>query len=74
VILDFRFESALPPSQTRWLVIEDEIIPFLPDRPGTNHEDLHEKRLIENMLGRVNLMVNGCVLIPNKAKGKPSGD
>jgi hypothetical protein len=55
-------------------VIEDEIIPFLPDRPGTNHEDLHEKRLIENMLGRVNLMVNGCILIPNKAKGKPSGD
>lgn len=35
---DFRFEGSLSPSKARGLVLEDVVVSFSPDSPGTYHK------------------------------------
>jgi hypothetical protein len=43
MIPDFSFKASLPRSIAWWLVVENIIIPFIPNSPVTNQKYFHEK-------------------------------
>jgi len=54
----FSFEGRLPRTQPWCLIIENEVISFIPNRPGPNHKDFHKERLHELLFGDVDLLMD----------------
>jgi hypothetical protein len=67
---NFLLERDLPGSEPRRFIIEDEIIPFLPEAPSTDHKNIHEERLLKIPFGDEELPVHIGIIIMHDTNGK----